>query len=141
MTSRSQDDDFLTHTRRARIAHWIDRGCRAVFRLSFDGVLLSCIGFFLYVGIGLSGRYTGIWTPDYPVLLLTSDPYFAGLAFACGCFLCGSTGSFVVITTSFRRDENAFSILWALIGFGFGASVVRWTAPVVVRSVMASVPW
>ncbi|WP_137285024.1 hypothetical protein [Halorussus salinisoli] len=143
MTPSPPDNDRPTHTWAGDVAHWISGGCRTVLQLSFDGVLLSCIGLFLYVLFGVLGLSTTVWTPDYPVLSPTSDPYFAGLAFIAGCFTCLCTGSFVVIATPFGRDtdENALAVFWALVGFGFGASVLRWTAPTVFHGLMATLPW
>ncbi|RBI59541.1 hypothetical protein DMJ13_22555 [halophilic archaeon] len=58
-----------------------------------------------------------------------SDPIFTIVSFLTGCFICGASGSFTLLTLIIgANDANAeFVILMSLIAFGFGAATMRVT--------------
>ncbi len=90
---------------------------------------------FSYVVAGTFATIAGIWSPEYPFLALTADPYFAVLGFLAGLNICIGTGALIVLYMMFgiETTRGEISTLAAFIGFGFGAGVICMTLPMVLE--------
>lgn len=127
------------HSLAGRIAGLIEHACIVGARLSIP-LFVPLGGLFLLYTVGGSVLlFWGFWSPSYEFLSLTTDVYFAWLAFLTGSNICLGTGSLIglaFLTEGEGRIHNEVSILASFIGFGFGAGVIRLTYQTVLSTVV-----
>lgn len=118
-----------------QVATWLEYACFLSARVAIPGMVVIGGVFFLYIAIGALTMTVGSWTPPYPFLSLTADPYFAILAFLAGLNVCVGMGAIIILymMRGIETTRNQVATLAAFIGFGFGASVVRITLPTVLQ--------
>lgn len=137
MNSSSSDDDFdaPSHSLSTQVATWIEQVCLLSTRVALPGIVVIGGAFLFYVVAGALATITGMWTPQFPFLSLTADPYFAILGFLAGLTVCVKTGAIITLylMRGVETTRSQIATLAAFIGFGFGASVIRITLPTVVR--------
>lgn len=135
----SDEFELPTETRRAQAARAIEGACTTAARWSIPlFVPVGCL-FVLYVAGGYTAVSAGMWTPEYEFLAPSEDVYLAWLGFGSGITVCVGTGS--LIGLAFLEDGEGgvhtdLSILFAFIGFGFGAGIVRMTYMTVLATLL-----
>jgi hypothetical protein len=124
-------------SRWTQIATWLERGCTVGAQLSLPGIVLTSGLLLFYVSVGLFATTLGFWTPGYPFLSLAADPVFTLLGFLSGLSICIGTGSILILFMMRGIDTTRghISVFAACTGFGFGASVIRFTVPTVLKIV------
>lgn len=125
-----EEFELPTQSLRGRAAGTIERICVTTARWSVPLILPIGGSFIVYLLGGYGAISLGIWSPSYEFLSLTEDIYFAWFGFLSGTVICMGTGS--LIGLAFLREgeqgrSNQISILFAFVGFGFGAGVLRMT--------------
>lgn len=118
---------------------WLERACVLGARVAISGMVVTGGVFLLYIVLGTFTTTTGIWTPSYPFLSHTADPYFAVLGFLAGLDVCVGTGTIIILHMmhGVETTRSQIATLAAFIGFGFGAGVIRMTLPTVLQFLTA----
>ena len=135
----SDEFELPTETRRGQAARAIEGACTTAARWSIPLFVPVGVLFVLYVVGGYTAVSAGMWTPEYEFLSPSADVYLAWLGFGSGITVCVGTGS--LIGLAFLEDGEGgvhtdLSILFAFIGFGFGAGIVRMTYMTVLATLL-----
>lgn len=113
------------------LMRWLEEVARISLRLAIDGMGFFGLAFILYIVGGFLSIRIGLLHLSYSFLSLETDPLLNLLAASVGLSVCVGTSALLFLNNLNGQDNTSHDlvILCSFIGFGFGAGVLRITAP------------
>ncbi len=113
------------------LMEWLEEVARILLRPVINGAFFLGLAFIFYIVGGFLGIRLGVVHLPYSFLSLQTDPVFNLLAASIGILVCVGASALLFLTylNDYINPGNDIVILCSCIGFGFGAGVLRITAP------------